>query len=314
MKKRDSNSQASLAIQQILNIIIIGAIMSLTAKNIIDFILPEYLIVIFFSLISSFLVIIKTIPNTSIILPFLSLSFAMFGLNIVNNIIDVNLDKINKPMRPLPSGRITINEAKFLAFLCIGLSLLFAYFINFISFVIIIAFNIISFLYSVPPIRLKRFLFSDNILGGILYAVFPFLIIWSLSAGDFPIIFMILFLGLIFSIVSIKDIEDMYGEKKYGFSSIPIHIGIKKTIMVSISIILFLLLTILFLSFTGTIERIYFYATIFSFICLFIYSFILMGESKKTEKNIITQSKLMTISMMFVAIVEMSYGIATIMI
>jgi hypothetical protein len=39
-----------------------------------------------------------------------------------------------------------------------------------------------------------------------------------------------------------------------------------------------------------------------------------MEESKKTEKNIITQSKLMTISMVFVAIVEMSYGIASVMI
>jgi geranylgeranylglycerol-phosphate geranylgeranyltransferase len=285
--------------------------MTLTIKNIADLILPEYLIIIFFSVVPSFLIITKTVPDISIVLPFLSLSFAMFGLNIINNIVDVDLDRINKPLRPLPSGRITIKEAMGLAFICIVLSLLFAYFINIMAFIIIVTFNVISFLYSVPPIRLKRFLFSDNILGSILYGVFPFLIIWSLFIENLPWHFLFLFSGLIFSIASIKDIEDIRGEKTYGLSSLPILIGIKKTTILSISIILFMLLTILFSSIIGIIEKIYFYVTVFSFIAFFIYIYILLKRVKTMERDVITQSKLMTISMIFVAIVELSYGIGS---
>ena len=218
--------------------------MTINWRNLKDLVLPQYLIIIFFTLVSSYMIIFQTLPTMELLLPFLSLSFAMFALNITNNIVDIDLDKINKPLRPLPSKRVTEREATWLARLFIFLSLLLAYPINDISFFALIVFNFLSVFYSIEPIRLKRYILADNVIGSIIYGAIPFIIVWSLSSYSIPIIFLLFFTGMIFAIASIKDFEDMKGEKEHNINTLPLKIGINKTILFTSSIMLILLLII----------------------------------------------------------------------
>ncbi len=47
-----------------------------------------------------------------IILGFITVLFATSGGNVINDFFDYKIDKINKPQRPIPSGRISLKNAK----------------------------------------------------------------------------------------------------------------------------------------------------------------------------------------------------------
>ena len=52
------------------------------------------------------------------------------GSNAINQIYDLELDRVNKPHRPIPSGALTIRQAGWFAVICYVLALLFASTIN----------------------------------------------------------------------------------------------------------------------------------------------------------------------------------------
>jgi len=282
--------------------------MSPKIKSYIQLILPEYMILIFFTLLAGSL-ILSALP-TSLILIFLSLSFAMFSLNIINNIIDIELDRINKPTRPLPSGKITVKSAKQFAAFCVVISFAFSYFVNFQAVLIIAAFHVISVLYSVPPFRLRRLVLADNIAGGTVYGLFPFLMLWTTTQGPLPWHFFILFGGLVFAIASTKDFEDVKGEKKTGISTLPIKLGLRNAMMFTILTILILVLMMLTLSLIGEIPAIYIYPSMASLILTAAYGLI-FSRHLKPSKGIVTQSKIVTLGMITVVLIEILYAVSS---
>ena len=50
--------------------------------------------------------------NTPIILGGIAVFLAMGGGNVINDYFDHKIDAINKPNRPIPSGRISLKNAK----------------------------------------------------------------------------------------------------------------------------------------------------------------------------------------------------------
>jgi homogentisate phytyltransferase / homogentisate geranylgeranyltransferase len=74
----------------------------------------------------------------------------------LNQIIDIELDKINKPHLPLANGSLTVSNAYFI----IMINLLLTLFISFLTSVIlawlIVVILLIGIAYSVPPIQLKK--------------------------------------------------------------------------------------------------------------------------------------------------------------
>lgn len=74
----------------------------------------------------------------------------------LNQIIDVDLDKINKPNLPLASGSLSLTHARKIVALSLTLSLLSAFYTGWILGVLILVICIIGIAYSVPPIQLKK--------------------------------------------------------------------------------------------------------------------------------------------------------------
>ena len=62
-----------------------------------------------------------TIP---VLLGMLSVFFAISGGNVINDVFDYKIDSINRPDRPIPSGRISLENARKYAYLLFILSVL----------------------------------------------------------------------------------------------------------------------------------------------------------------------------------------------
>jgi geranylgeranylglycerol-phosphate geranylgeranyltransferase len=68
--------------------------------------------------------------------------------NAWNDYLDIEIDRVNQPHRPLPSGQVSLRAAKWFSFILAGLSILVASFINLPSLMIVVGANILLYIYS----------------------------------------------------------------------------------------------------------------------------------------------------------------------
>jgi len=68
--------------------------------------------------------------------------------NAWNDLLDIEIDRINQPQRPLPSGQVTPRNAKIFSFTLAVISLIIAAFISWPAFLIALMANALLYLYS----------------------------------------------------------------------------------------------------------------------------------------------------------------------
>lgn len=95
----------------------------------------------------------------NIILAGLTTLLISAAANAWNDYLDVEIDRINQPQRPLPSGKVSLRAARWFSFILAGLSLLVASFINWPAFFIALLSNVILYVYS---LRLKSTVLLGN--------------------------------------------------------------------------------------------------------------------------------------------------------
>ncbi len=147
------------------------------------------------------------------------------GGNAINDMVDKDIDRINRPERPIPSGRLSGKEVVILSlFLCI-LGIALAGLASFQLLKMAILVTILLFLYS---FSLKRRGLRGNIaiafLGGLPF-IYGGISVKYITPTIIPFIFAF-FLHLSRELV--KDIEDMEGDRRYA-RTFPLVYGIKKT-------------------------------------------------------------------------------------
>lgn len=74
----------------------------------------------------------------------------------LNQLVDVEMDKVNKPFLPIAAGRLSIERARWIVWISGVVSLLAAIMVSRLFLGLIILITVIGYLYSAPPIRLKR--------------------------------------------------------------------------------------------------------------------------------------------------------------
>lgn len=84
------------------------------------------------------------------------------GANAINDYYDIEIDRVNKPSRPLPSGKIPPGTARLLAFLLFGLALALAALLGLSAFLIALILTVIAYLYAA---FLKRSLVANPLVG-----------------------------------------------------------------------------------------------------------------------------------------------------
>lgn len=179
-------------------------------------------------------------PFYSIILAVLITILISGGGVVLNDIYDIEIDRINKPHRPLPAGRIKIAHAKLYALVLLLtaaiLSLALHLYASILAF-----FNIfIAFFYAV---KIKKTMFAPFVDSWLAASTFIF---GALLSGTIPLSVIILSSIAYAANVSreiAKAIEDIKGDKKMKVRSIPVLAGKKTSILL---VIFFMLLAVSF--------------------------------------------------------------------
>ena len=168
------------------------------------------------------------------------------GNNALNQIYDLEIDRINKPRRPLTSGRLTIQQAWWFTAIAYALTLWLAWLVapggRHECFWIVAIAVIATIVYSVPPLRTKQRGMWANITIAIPRGVLLKVAGWSAVktvVGAEP-----WFIGSIFGLFLLgasttKDFADMEGDRRGGCRTLPILYGAKRAAwMISPSFVL----------------------------------------------------------------------------
>jgi geranylgeranylglycerol-phosphate geranylgeranyltransferase len=154
------------------------------------------------------------------------------GSNGLNQIYDLDIDRINKPLRPLPSGRLTLAEAWRFTALTFAIGLLLAWMVNRECLLMASAAGFLTACYSVPPMRTKRW----GILAGLTIAIPRGLLLpvagWStVKTIVLPEPWLLgMPLGLfVFGAFATKDFSDIAGDRAGGCKTLPVRYGIRTT-------------------------------------------------------------------------------------
>jgi 4-hydroxybenzoate polyprenyltransferase len=155
--------------------------------------------------------------------------------NALNQIYDLEIDRINKPRRPLPSGRLSMADAWQFTLAAYAVALGLAWLVapggRHECFWIVLVATVITVLYSAPPFRTKRLGIWANLTIAIPRGVLLKVAGWSAVktiAGTEP-----WFIGAIFGLFLLgasttKDFADMEGDARGGCRTLPIIYGVRR--------------------------------------------------------------------------------------
>ena len=153
--------------------------------------------------------------------------------NAWNQAFDADIDRVNKPTRPIPSGRATVAGALRLGHLCALLGLAFAGAHALLSgqpwfLACVVGGVLATWIYSAPPLRTKR-----RTIGALVTIAVPrgFLVPvagWSVMAA--PLSSDPWALGLVpglfvLGAASTKDFADVDGDRAHGCQTLPVVLG-----------------------------------------------------------------------------------------
>ncbi|MBI4721430.1 MAG: geranylgeranylglycerol-phosphate geranylgeranyltransferase [Candidatus Stahlbacteria bacterium] len=211
--------------------------------------------------------------------------------NAMNDLVDSEIDKINRPTKPIPSGKLTKKEV------IIGSTVLFIIGIMasiLLGMQMLIITCLVSLLIIIYNFNLKRKGISGNLLVAFLSG-FPF-VYGGITMGK-PIFTIIPFLFaflLHFSREILKDIEDMVGDKTANSISLPIKYGNKKAIRLAIGILGLLILVTLLPPAMHLYNRFYLISVV---ICIDIPMCVIMYRLLKSETFVPAANNWLKLSM-----------------
>lgn len=184
----------------------------------------------------------KTI-SIPIILAIITVFFETAAGNVINDCFDYDIDLINKPERPIPSGRISLRKGKNYAYLLFLAGTICGFLIsyltnNWIPFIIVLIADVILYLYAY---KLKATPLIGNLAVGFMTG-FGF-VFGGYTINNPSIVMTSIFLGFFAFVMTtareiVKDIEDIEGDKADGAKTLPILIGEKVPALIATILII----------------------------------------------------------------------------
>lgn len=155
--------------------------------------------------------------------------------NGLNQIYDLDIDRLNKPKRPLPSGRLSLPAAWGVTVAGFALALVLAWLVapggRHECFWIVLAAALMTVAYSAPPLRTKRLGVWANVTICIPRGLLLKVAGWSAVKTVFGLepwylgsIFALFLLGA----TTTKDFADMDGDRLGGCRTLPLQFGVTR--------------------------------------------------------------------------------------
>ena len=164
----------------------------------------------------------------------------------INDYYDREIDAINEPNRPIPSGAISLTQVKIQIWILLLSGLGVAYGLDIWAgheipsvFILALGGSFVSFIYSAPPLKLKQNGWLGNYALGASYIALPW---WAGQALFGQLTWLTAILTLAYSlsglgIAIINDFKSVEGDKALGLNSLPVVFGIKKASFISAGMI-----------------------------------------------------------------------------
>lgn len=149
----------------------------------------------------------------------------------INQIADVDIDKINKPYLPIPSGALRVADARYIVLTALAISLGLALYISPYLFAIIALATTIGWAYSMPPFYLKQHhvtaALAITLVRGVLlnaggFIVFNYLVNHTLVMPENVKILTVFIIAFSIVISWFKDLPDVAGDAQYNIKTFAI--------------------------------------------------------------------------------------------
>ncbi|GJQ08595.1 hypothetical protein GpartN1_g386.t1 [Galdieria partita] len=164
----------------------------------------------------------------------------------LNDYYDKDIDAINEPYRPIPSGAISEQavKAQILLLLSGGLGVAFA--LDKLQghesptlFYVALLGCFLAYIYSAPPLKLKRSGWIGNYALGASYISLPW---WAGQSLFGTLDYKVMLLTLLYSLAGlgiavVNDFKSVEGDRKLGLRSIPVEFGIDSAKWISVFLI-----------------------------------------------------------------------------
>lgn len=217
--------------------------------------------------------------------------------NIINDYYDIEVDKINRPHRALPSEIVSPTIALLFFLLFNFTALLLAALLGFSLFIIVTTTILLLYLYS---FKLKNIPLIGNLVVAFLTGlafILGSVIVGNVLCGIFPAMFAIL-INLMRELI--KDIEDIDGDRAVGLLTYPIKSGVVTSVnLVSIiGVVLIILTTLPFLFGIYNVKYFIIILLIVNGVLVFVISILRINPSKynlKLSSNLLKLDMIMGI-------------------
>jgi chlorophyll/bacteriochlorophyll a synthase len=149
----------------------------------------------------------------------------------VNDWFDRDVDAINEPQRPIPSGRMPGRWGLYIAVIWTALSLLLATVLGSVAFLAALFGLLLAWAYSAPPLRLKRNGWWGNSACALCYEGLAWITGAAVMAtGQWPDP-QSMWLALLYSagahgIMTLNDFKSIEGDRQTGIGSLPVRLGV----------------------------------------------------------------------------------------
>jgi 4-hydroxybenzoate polyprenyltransferase len=172
---------------------------------------------------------------------------------VFNDIYDFGIDNISNPDRPLPKKIFTVEEYAHLGMVCFFLALVGAVSLGFSFLALVAVYQLLAWLYSCSPFRLKKFPFVATFISSLasLMILFFGYILMSADQTIYSLSFRIVLLLMITYTLSlpIKDFKDIEGDKKFSIWTVPVIFSEKKArLIVAVNLFISYMLSVFFLN------------------------------------------------------------------
>jgi chlorophyll/bacteriochlorophyll a synthase len=164
----------------------------------------------------------------------------------INDYYDREIDAINEPYRPIPSGAIPLGQVKLQIWLLLLAGLAVAWGLDLwaghrtpVLLLLALGGSFVSFIYSAPPLKLKQNGWLGNYALGASYIALPW---WAGQALFGQLSWTTALLTLVYSLAGlgiavVNDFKSVEGDRALGLQSLPVVFGIERASWISAAMI-----------------------------------------------------------------------------
>jgi homogentisate phytyltransferase / homogentisate geranylgeranyltransferase len=196
------------------------------------------------SIVALYLIAVDTLPGLTLDGGLFDLFWTLvagLAVNVyivgINQLEDVEIDRVNKPFLPLAAGEMTMETGRAIVATTAALAVVLAITQGAVETVAVVVGLAAGTAYSLPPLRLKRFAVAASLCISGVRSVVVNLAVYAHFAGAIagPVWALTLFVApFSFAIAILKDVPDIEGDRRYHIVTFTLRLGARRVLAMGV--------------------------------------------------------------------------------